>query len=73
MIEAIGFVLGIFVLVAIVLGIVYQLTWQEPVAPGFLELHELDTFLNDYEPDTRTLQERIDEQKRLLKFQGLID
>lgn len=70
--EIAGFI-GFLVLAGLVAKIVYDLNWREPVVPGYLELHELDSFLYDYEPDTRSLKERIEEQRRLLKFEGLLD
>lgn len=59
---------GVLLLIGLFGGIIYQLNWREPVAPGFVEEWDM---MADFEPDTRTFQERLDEQRRLLKFQGI--
>jgi hypothetical protein len=45
--------------------IVYQFTYRERPAPGYLE----PFMMNDFEPDTRTNAERLAESKRLIDFE----
>lgn len=61
--------LGLFG-IGIIWAFFYQLVSREPPAPGFLEEWDM---MADFEPDTRSLEERLEEQRRLLRFEKLID
>ena len=63
----IGQLAGALVLVSITLAILYQFNWRERPVPGYLEEWDM---MADFEADTRSLEERLEEQRRLLKFQG---
>jgi hypothetical protein len=65
-VEIVASILGGILFIAIVLIVYHQLTHREFHGPGYLDEWDM---MADYEPDTRTHAERLEEQRRLLEFE----